>query len=475
MMQAGFRRAWSDSEGDGPSALQHDLSTTLVLESHTNRSDGRDLIGALPSTVCVLSAVPAGGAIPSTTKVGRYSMAHEPTVVLGGVDTHLNVHVAAVVDDRGRLLESQEFPSSADGYRELLTWMRSFGTLERVGVEGTGAYGAGLARYLADEGVEVVEVNRPNRQMRRQRGKSDAVDAEAAARAVLNGEAAVVPKSKDGLVESIRVIRVAFTSARNSRTRVTLQIRDLILTAPDQLRAVLSPLPAELRVERCAKLRSGELTDPGEATKYTLRILARRYQRLTTEMTELSAGLDDLTARANPALRGAKGVGPDVAAILLVAAGDNPERLHTEPGFAALCGASPVQASSGKVTRHRLNRAGNRQANHALWTIATVRLTNDPATQAYMDRRTAEGKSRREVLRCLKRYIAREIFQLLTAPELVPVGTDLRVTRTNARVTLETAASALGISATHLSRLERGLQHNVTLAKRYEKWLADAA
>jgi AraC-like DNA-binding protein len=164
-----------------------------------------------------------------------------------------------------------------------------------------------------------------------------------------------------------------------------------------------------------------------------------------------------------------------VAAILLVAAGDNPERLHTEAGFAALCGASPVQASSGKVTRHRLNRAGNRQANHALWTIATVRLTNDPATQAYMDRRTAEGKSRREVLRCLKRYIAREIFQLLTAPELVPVGTDLRVTRTNARVTLETAASALGISATHLSRLERGLQHNVTLAKRYEKWLADAA
>jgi transposase len=402
-------------------------------------------------------------------------MAQESTRVIGGVDTHKDVHVAAVVDDRGKLLDAEEFPTTAAGYTKLLTWMQSFGTLDKVGVEGTGAYGAGLARHLAAEGIAVVEVNRPNRQMRRRRGKSDSVDAEAAARAALNDEATVVPKSKDSLVESIRVLRVAYTSARNSRTRTTLQIRDLVLTGPTQLRAVLGPLTSEARAHACARLRPEAVTDPAEATKYALRSLARRHQSLTTEMADLAASLDELTALANPALRAASGVGPDVAAILLVAAGDNPERLSTEAGFAALCGASPVEASSGKVNRHRLNRSGNRQANHALWRIAMTRLVTDPATKAYMVRRTTEGKTRREVIRCLKRYIAREMFQLLTNPSLVPVGMKLRVTRTEARVTLATAATAMGTTGTTISRLERGLQHNSELAGRYEEWLTTAS
>jgi len=402
-------------------------------------------------------------------------MAQESTRVIGGVDTHKDVHVAAVVDDRGKLLDAEEFPTTAAGYTKLLTWMQSFGVLDKVGVEGTGAYGAGLARYLATEGITVVEVNRPNRQMRRRRGKSDSVDAEAAARAALNDEATVVPKSKDSLVESIRVLRVAYTSARNSRTRATLQIRDLVLTGSTQLRAVLGPLTGEARVLACARLRPGDVTDPAEANKYALRSLARRHQSLTTEMVDLNASLDELTALANPALRAAKGVGPDVAAILLVAAGDNPERLSTEAGFAALCGASPIEASSGKVNRHRLNRSGNRQANHALWRIAMTRLVTDPATKAYMVRRTAEGKTRREVIRCLKRYIAREMFQLLTNPNQVPVGMSLRVTRTDARVTLATAATAMGTTGTTISRLERGIQHNSELARRYEEWLKTAS
>jgi transposase len=402
-------------------------------------------------------------------------MAQESTRVIGGVDTHKDVHVAAVVDDRGKLLDAEEFKTTAAGYRELLSWMQSHGTLDKVGVEGTGAYGAGLARHLGTEGITVVEVNRPNRQMRRRRGKSDSVDAEAAARAALNDEATVVPKSKDSLVESIRVLRVAYTSARNSRTRTTLQIRDLVLTGPTQLRAVLGPLTSEARAHACARLRPGDVTDPAEATKYALRSLARRHQVLTTEMADLNASLDELTALANPALRAAKGVGPDVAAILLVAAGDNPERLKTEAGFAALCGASPIEASSGKVSRHRLNRSGNRQANHALWRIAMTRLVTDPTTKAYMVRRTAEGKTRREVLRCLKRYIAREMFQLLTNPDIVPVGMLLRVTRTDAKVTLATAATAMGTTGTTISRLERGIQHNAELARRYETWLKTAS
>lgn len=402
-------------------------------------------------------------------------MAQESTRVIGGVDTHKDVHVAAVVDDRGKLLDAGEFPTTAAGYTKLLAWMQSFGTLDKVGVEGTGAYGAGLARHLATEGIKVVEVNRPNRQMRRRRGKSDSVDAEAAARSALNEEATVVPKSKDSLVESIRVLRVAYTSARNSRTRATLQIRDLVLCGSTQLRAVLGPLTSEARATACARLRPGDVTDPAEANKYALRSLARRHQSLTAEMADLNASIDELTALANPALRAAKGVGPDVAAILLVAAGDNPERLSTEAGFAALCGASPIEASSGKVNRHRLNRSGNRQANHALWRIAMTRLVTDPATKAYMVRRTAEGKTRREVIRCLKRYIAREMFQLLTNPNQVPVGVSLRVTRTDAKVTLATAATALGTTGTTISRLERGLQHNAELARRYEEWLKTAS
>jgi transposase len=398
-------------------------------------------------------------------------MAKEKQVVIGGVDTHKNIHVGAVVDDRGKVLDTAEFVTTRAGYDQLLVWMRSFGELTKVGVEGTGAYGAGLSRHLRSEGVDVLEVDRPNRQLRRRRGKSDTVDAEAAARSALNGEATVVPKAHDNLVESIRVLRVAFTSARKSRTCVALQIRDLILTAPDQLRAVLSPLSTQRRVERCAVLRPGDAADPAEATKLALRTLARRYGVLSKEMTELATVLDELTAKANPALRAAKGVGADVAAILLIAAGDNPERLRNEAAFAAMCGVSPVQASSGMHTRHRLNRSGNRQANHALWRIAMVRLTSDEETRAYAARRQAEGKTKRDIVRCLKRHIAREIFAHLTKPAAVPIGGDLRAARTAARISLETVSSELGSWPTKISRLERGLDHNSDLARRYQAWL----
>ncbi len=358
-------------------------------------------------------------------------MAKTDRVVIGGVDTHKDVHVAAVVDEAGRVLEVASFEATTKGYRQLLRWMGSFGHLAKVGVEGTGAYGAGLARHLSAASIEVVEANRPNRQARRRRGKSDTVDAEAAARAALNGEAAAVPKTQGSLVESIRVLRVAFTSARDSRTRVALQIRDLTVTAPDELRAALGPLPTADRVARCARLQvTGDVADPVVGTKLALRALARRHEALSAEMAELEAGLDELTARANPALRGAKGVGSDVAAILLTAAGDNPGRLRSEAAFATLCGVAPVEASSGKTVRHRLNRSGNRQANHALWRIVMVRLsTGDQKTKAYVERRRAEGKSLREIVRCLKRHVAREVFRHLVRPERVPVGADLRAAR----------------------------------------------
>jgi transposase len=392
--------------------------------------------------------------------------------VTGGVDTHGEQHVAAVIDAVGRILGTGAFAADGAGYRRLLRWMRSFGEVRQVGVEGTGAYGAGLARYLTGQGVLVTEVNRPNRQARRRRGKSDTTDAEAAARAALNGEASGLPKAGDGPVEAMRTLRVARRSAMKARTQAANQIRDLIVTAPDDLRAQLFELDTSARVRICARFRPGQVSDPAGAARRTLRCLARRHQALTAEIDELDQSIGQLCAQAGPALLAARGVGPEVASALLIAAGDNPGRMRTEASFAALCGSSPVEASSGKITRHRLNQGGNREANNALWRIAMVRLTCDQRTQDYAVRRRSEGKSDREIIRCLKRYIAREVYQLITDPPAVPDGASLRAARTAAGISLSTAAGQLSTWPTRISELERGLKHDADLANRYQQWLS---
>ena len=399
-------------------------------------------------------------------------MSKEPLCVFGGVDTHKDVHVAAVVDERGKILDTAPFDANAKGYAALRRWLEGFGDLVRVGVEGTGSYGTGLARHLQESGVEVVEVNRPNRQMRRQRGKSDPVDAESAARAALNGEATIVPKDHDDIVESIRVLRVAFCSARETRTRLALQIRDLIITAPAVLRESMPARTAD-RVAHCAKFRPVNVRDPHEATRLALKTLSRRYQDLSDEMADLTKLLDELTKEANPALRAAKGVGVDVAAILLIAAGSNCQRLRNESAFAAMCGVSPIQASSGQTNRHRLNRSGNRQANNALWRIAMVRMTCEEETKTYLARRTAQGKTKRDVTRCLKRHIAREVFWLLQNPAYEEVGPQLRTTRTSARISLQTVSDGLGVWPTKISRIERGLEHDEEFVAIYQAWLSE--
>ncbi len=395
--------------------------------------------------------------------------------IYGGVDTHKDFHVAAVVDQTGRIVDVEPFPATIVGYRRLLSWMQRHGELVRVGVEGTGSYGAGLARHLAREGVEVVEVNRPNRQARRRRGKNDTVDAEAAARAALNGDARVAPKSRDGIVEAIRAIRVAFLSARDARSRIACQLQDLLVTAPDEIARTLTGQRLEVIVERCARFRPDEVTDPVEATKLALGSLARRYQALTDEDAQLRNRLDELVTQANPRLRAAKGVGPDVGSILLIAAGDNPQRLTNDAALAALCGASPIEASSGKTTRHRLNRGGNRQANHALWRIAIVRMQTHAETKAYVERRRAEGKTDREIIRCLKRFIAREIYRYLVDPHPVAATADLRPARQALGLGLKAVGDILGTWHTRISELERGLIVNPELEARYRAFLTSHA
>ncbi|WJK37773.1 IS110 family transposase [Solwaraspora sp. WMMA2065] len=340
--------------------------------------------------------------------------------VVGGVDTHQDTHTAAVIDLVGRVLGTQQFPATTAGYTALLTWMRGFGRLLRVGVEGTGAYGAGLARRLRDEQVELVEVDRPDRKTRRFQGKSDPIDAIQAAKAALAGERTGTPEQRDGRVEALRNLRVARRSAVDQRADTQRQIKALIVTAPDQLRAQLRGLAVKQLIATCASLQldPADAAAPATAATIALRSLARRHQQLSAEITELDELLEPLVAAINPGLLAAHGVGPDVAGQLLVTVGENHDRLTSEAGFAMLCGVAPIPASSGRTNRHRLNRGGDRQANAALYRVVLVRLRWDPRTRAYAEQRTKEGLSKKEIIRCLKRYVARELYQLITSKDL---------------------------------------------------------
>jgi transposase len=332
--------------------------------------------------------------------------------ITGGVDTHLDVHVAAALDANGGVLGVESFATTPAGYRELHGWLRGFGDLERIGVEGTGAYGAGLARFLQRAGVEVIEVDRPNRQARRANGKSDQLDAVEAGRAALGGRCRAVAKTGDGSMEAMRALLVAKRSAREARVSSLNQIRHLSFTAPDDLRAHLQHLRTHELAATAARLRpSGDVVS--SATKLALRTLGRRVLDLDAQLAVVDDALAELVAATAPRLLELHGVGVDTAAILLVAAGDNPQRIRSEGSWAHLCGVAPIPASSGKVTRHRLNPGGNRQANHALWRIVITRMSSDPRTRRYVARRVEEGLTKREIIRVLKRYVARETWRHL--------------------------------------------------------------
>ena len=334
--------------------------------------------------------------------------------VTGGVDTHLDVHVAAALDPIGGLLGVEEFPATSIGHEELLAWLTTFGPVSRVGVEGTGSYGAGLARSLRSAGVDVVEVDRPNRQARRRQGKSDPLDAVEAARAAQSGRAGGAAKTRDGNVEAIRALMVAKRSARSVRVKTLNQIRHLGFTAPDDLRARLAGVSRARLASEAAALRPRASSDVVTfATKTALRTLGRRAVALAEEKRALDALLAELVAQTAPGLLALPGVGVDTAALLLVAAGDNPDRLRSEAAWAHLCGVAPIEASSGKIVRRRLNRGGDRQANHALWRIVMTRMSSDDRTRAYVERRLAEGRSKPEIIRSLKRYVAREVYRHL--------------------------------------------------------------
>jgi transposase len=334
----------------------------------------------------------------------------ETRAVTGGVDTHADTHVAAALDAIGGVLGVSEFPATPAGYARLLAWLNSFGPVCLVGIEGTGSYGAGLTRHVTAAGIRVVEVDRSDRQDRRRKGKSDPLDAVSAARAAQSGRAAGAPRGRDGTVEAIRALMVAKRTARAQRTQAINQARALIITGPDDIRIrFTSQTPAEL-VTELAALRPR----PGSMVRYhtllSLRELGRRAWFLDAQLERLDELIVPLVTVRAPGLLSLHGVGRDTAAALLIAAGDHPGRLRSEAAWAHLCATAPIPASSGKVTRHRLNRGGDRQANHALWRIVITRMSSHPPTRAYVARRAKEGLSKPEIIRCLKRYAAREVY-----------------------------------------------------------------
>jgi len=335
------------------------------------------------------------------------------------VDTHKDFHVGVALDGLGRSQGTLSVAANLAGYKQLVQWASEFGHLEHAGVEGTGSFGAGLTRFLKAEGISVFEVARPKRRDQHRTGKSDSLDAEAAARAVLAGTATGEPKGADGKVEMIRTLRITRRSAVKARAQAANQLQALLVTAPEGLRSEFCPLSTARAVEKASRLRPGATpSDVEAAAKFALRSVARRHQQLSKEISELDEQLDRLVGELAPELVAVEGIGTDTAASLLIAAGDNPERLRNEAAFAHLCGAAPIPASSGKSVRHRLNRHGNRDANRALYVVAVCRMSRDDRTRAYVAKRTAEGKSKKEIIRCLKRYIAREIYRILASPSL---------------------------------------------------------
>jgi transposase len=337
--------------------------------------------------------------------------------VIVGVDTHKDQHVAVAIDGLGGLMGEPKFIEATNaGYAELLAWASSLGDVHVFAVEGCGSYGIGLARFLRRHGHAPVEVSRPPRAgARRMSGKSDAIDAEHAARTALANNGVVTPKLADGQVEAIRLVKIARDTAVKAHTTAMITLKAVLVTADQELRDQLEPLSDFKLVMACARLEhGGDLAEPTVAMRHTLAALAQRWLDLHEEIKVHSKHLKALTRAAAPRMLDAFGVGLDVAAQMLIAAGDNNGRVRNEAAFAKMCGVAPIPTGSGKTSgRHRLNRGGNRQANAALYRAVIVRMRWHASTIAYVEKRTADGLTKKDIIRCLKRYLARELYQLL--------------------------------------------------------------
>jgi len=337
--------------------------------------------------------------------------------IIIGVDTHKSKHIAVAISHQGACLGSMTISTNSQGYRDLEAWASGFGTIKAFGIEGTGSYGAGLSRDLLAMGHMVLDVMRPNRQLRYLHGKSDSLDAESAARSVLNGQATALAKTQIGACEMIRHFKIARDSAVKSRSQAMITLKTLIINAPAELRDTLDLIKGPITLIRhIAALRPGKITSPTASAKTAMRAIARRWLVLHEEIQAHGQELERMVREKAPDLMNSHGISTMTAAEMLILVGDNPERIKSEAALAKICGVCPIPASSGKTKRMRLNRGGNRHANAAIYIIAITRMRDHEATKSYVAKRTAQGKSKREIIRCLKRYIVREIYRELCVP-----------------------------------------------------------
>ena len=343
------------------------------------------------------------------------------TAILIGVDTHKQTHVAVAINRLGARLADCSIAADGAGYAELVAWARALGTVEAFAIEGTGSYGAGLTSFVRRQAIRVVEVSHCDRRKRRKDGKNDTMDAESAARSVLAGIATAIPKAADGAAEMVRQIKIARDSAVKAKSAAIITLKTLLVNAPSELREALAPLTDRALLERCARLLPGAVVTPTASVKHAVRALANRWHALALEIREHDTVLDAITAAAVPTLRAAFGLGPDAAAEMMIVAGDNPDRIRSEAAFAKLCGVCPIPASSGVTNRHRLFRGGHRQANAALYRIVLVRMQWHQPTIDYVLRRTRQGLSKKDIMRCLKRYVAREVYAALLRDHVAAV------------------------------------------------------
>jgi transposase len=396
--------------------------------------------------------------------------------LIAGVDTHIDTHTLAILTATGGVVLTATFTADQRGYRKLIRKLQETGSVAVVGVEGTNSYGAGLARSLTSAGYTVKEVLRPTRQVRRMHGKSDDLDAVEAARTVLADRGVSEAKDSDTPAESLRCLLAARTQLVRSITAFGNCIRSLLTTAPEEVRAKYRDLPTPTLIRRLAACRPGQQIDcPRAAVLTAMKQQAQICEDARKKADRLERQMHSILSANYPQVLAIYGAGAVVAAQLVITAGGNPQRIRDEAAFASLCGVSPIPASSGRTNRHRLNRGGDRRANSALHRIALVRMRHDERTREYVTRREREGRSTREVMRCLKRAIAREAYRALTSKHpAIGASQDLKILREAKNVTQSEAANALDTYPSRISDIEQQRRPLPELTTRYRQWLETA-
>jgi transposase len=341
-------------------------------------------------------------------------MAQKDRVVIMGADTHKRFHTVAVISETGEELDSKSFDADASGYRKALRWARRLGRVSRAGVEATGSYGAGLSAYLKAEGVETLDVYAPDKRRRRLIGKDNEKDAFQAAQAALSRTRCATAKDRGGEAEALRLMESAYGQLVKQRTAAINALKAALVVLPDRMRARLEGLSTAALVRTCAAFRAAkDLKGLENGAKTALRSLARTVSALDKEIAVLDKEIGNYARALLPNTLALYGVGRHGAVKFLNAAGKNIGRIKGEASFSMLCGASPVPASTGDACRYRLNRGGDRQANSALYVMALNRIRACERTQAFIAKKMGEGKSKRDAVRALKRYLAREVYAAL--------------------------------------------------------------